>query len=354
VFKFDQLHKIEIELTTRCQASCPMCSRNFHGLLPNNNIKNIDWTFEDFIKIISTEVLEHVKIISFCGAYGDPLLCKDIIKICQYIKDNSNAEVRINTNGSFHNKSWWKQLAQSLPTHMVVFGIDGFKKNHELHRIGTDFDKIIKNAKSFIQAGGTAAGQFINFDYNKDDYDKLKIFLLESGFETVFKLNSNRFRNNSFPVIDKNNQEIYKLTPTNNNVVSFSDQDIQSIINKKNNMNINCRSMHQKEIYIDARKHLYPCCDTATIKYEIERINEPNFNTILPLLKNQIRQIHKDYNNTAYIDLTKVSIKEVLNDQSYLDVWKKYWDLKKSLVCVAVCGNINNEKNIDKNSQFVF
>jgi MoaA/NifB/PqqE/SkfB family radical SAM enzyme len=356
LFNLEELNEIEIELTTRCQAACPMCSRNFHGLLPNKNVKNISWTVSDFKNIINLEILNHVKIISFCGAYGDPLICKDILEICKYIKENSNAEIRINTNGSFYNNSWWQKLADVLPkNHMVIFGIDGFKKNHEKYRIGTDFNKIIENAKSFIANGGNAIAQFISFDYNKNDYEDLKKYLLEIGFTFVFKIYSDRFRNKNFAVLDKNYNKIFELTPDkNSSSVSFDDSDIDHIFNFFDNIKIKCRSIYEKKLYIDARKHLYPCCDTAAVRYEIERLNEPNFNSILPVLKKQIADIHNEYNNLPYIDLTTVSIKQVLCDEKYIEVWKKYWNLKQSFVCNVVCGAMANKKFIDRDSQFIF
>jgi MoaA/NifB/PqqE/SkfB family radical SAM enzyme len=354
MFSFDELYKIEIELTTKCQASCPMCSRNFHGAVLNKNVIKLEWTLADFKKIINQEVLDTIKVLSFCGSYGDPLLCKDLLDILLYVKENSNAEVRINTNGSLHTPGWWKRLATVLPSHIVVFGIDGFKGTHEKYRIGTNFDTIVKNAKAFIDAGGNAVGQFINFKHNEHEYEDLKLFLTNLGFESVFKINPDRFRKDQFSVLDKNKNKLYNLEPTNNRVVSFKDNDIINIINNQDNILINCRSIKQREIYIDAYKHLYPCCETAVIRYEIERLDEDNFNTILPLLKTQITQIHQTYNTLDYIDLTNNSIKNVLNDSSYLDTWKQYWKLKQSFVCSAVCGSLNNQRLLDRDSQFLF
>lgn len=354
MFNFDNLYKIEIELTTRCQAHCPMCSRNFHGLSPNKNVKKLEWTLTDFKKIINQEVLDTIKLLSFCGSYGDPLICKDLLDIISYVKENSNVEIRINTNGSFHTPDWWKQLASILPKHVVVFGIDGFKYTHEKYRIGTDFDKIIENATAFIQAGGNAAGQFINFKHNEHEYEDLKLFLTNLGFNSVFKINPDRFRKDIFPVLDKNKNKLYDLEPTNNHVISFKDADITNIVANQNNLVVDCRSIKQREIYIDAYKHLYPCCETAVIRYEIERLDEYNFNSILPLLKSQITKIHNEYNNLDYIDLTKTTIKTVINDSNYLSVWQQYWKLKQSFVCSAVCGSFNNQRLLDRESQFVF
>jgi MoaA/NifB/PqqE/SkfB family radical SAM enzyme len=354
MFNFDDLYKIEIELTTQCQAYCPMCSRNFHSMGLNPNVKKLEWTFDDFKNIISQEVLDRVKVLGFCGAYGDPLICRDILDIITYVNNNSNAEIRINTNGSLHKPNWWKQLAKVLPNHVVVFGIDGFKGTHEKHRIGTDFDKIVENAQAFIEAGGNAVGQFINFKHNEHEYEELKVYLKSLGFRSVFKINSDRFRKDSFTVLDKNKNKLYSLEPTNEQVVSFKDSDISNIVKNQDRITINCRSIKQRELYIDAYRHLYPCCETAAMLYEIERLNEDNFNEVLPLLKSQVKQVQRDYCDLDYIDLTKVAIKDVVSDPHYLNTWKKYWAMKQALICSAVCGSLNNQRLLDRDSQFVF
>lgn len=354
MFNISDIHKIEIELTTQCQASCPMCSRNFHGLVPNNNVKNVSWTLEEYKKIMTKEILQNVQIINFCGAYGDPLICKDILEICKYTKKNSNAEMQIYTNASLHNQEWWNKFAHALPkNHKVIFAIDGFKDNHQKHRIGTSFDKIIENAKAFIKANGNAEAQFISFDHNKNDFDDLKEYLLGIGFSHIFKKYSYRFRHASFSVLDKGYNQIDKLYPDpDSKVVNYSDSNLPDVLEKSLNSKIVCRSKHNKEIYIDAYKHLYPCCETAGIRYEIERLDEPNFNAVLPSLKKQLTDIHKDFNNLSYIDLRKTGIKEVLHDPKYQQVWEKYWSLKKSFVCNVVCGKLNDAKFYDRDSQF--
>lgn len=354
MFNLEDIHKIEIELTTQCQASCPMCSRNFHGLISNSNIKNVSWNYEEFKKIMNLEVLNNVKLISFCGTYGDPLICRDIREICRYTKENSTAQLVIFTNGSLYTPNWWFDFAKDLPAnHRVIFGIDGFKENHEKHRIGTNYDKIIENAKAFIEANGNAEAQFISFEHNKEDFNDLYNYLLSIGFSNVFKKYSYRFRHDSFSVLDKNYKEIDKLFPDKDGqVVNYKDAELPKILEKATNSKIVCRSMHMKEIYIDAYKHLYPCCETAGIRYEIERLDEPNFNNILPELKNQITEIHREYNNIGYIDLRKCSIKDILHDSKYREIWEKYWKLKKSFVCNVVCGKLQNKKFYDKDSQF--
>ena len=48
MFNFSDLKTIHIELTTNCQAKCPMCSRNIHSGIENPLLKIVGWTLEDF------------------------------------------------------------------------------------------------------------------------------------------------------------------------------------------------------------------------------------------------------------------------------------------------------------------
>jgi len=154
MFSFEDLEDIHLEVTNNCQASCPMCIRNYHGGIKNPLLKLTDWSVEDFKQILSVEVLKQVKGFYFCGNFGDPIINNDLIEMIDYAANiNPNLNIRIHTNGSARTQSWWKKLAFALPKeHKVIFAIDGLADTHSLYRIGTSFEKIIENAKAFIKA----------------------------------------------------------------------------------------------------------------------------------------------------------------------------------------------------------
>ena len=126
MFSFQELNQVHLEITTRCQASCPMCSRNYHGGLDNPNLKLADWTFNDFQKIFNDELIDQLSGVYFCGNFGDPIINKDLQKMCLYLTDKKHTmSVRIHTNGSAQSINWWNNLPSCLPKdHVVVFGID--------------------------------------------------------------------------------------------------------------------------------------------------------------------------------------------------------------------------------------
>ena len=150
MFDFSDLKTIHIELTTNCQAKCPMCSRNIHSGIENPLLKIVGWTLEDFKTIINKEVLETVDRIYFCGNFGDPLLNDNLIEICKYAKETSpKTAIGIHTNGSLRNAKWWADLAQSLPQdHCVYFALDGLEDTHKLYRVGTDWNKYYRKCKN--------------------------------------------------------------------------------------------------------------------------------------------------------------------------------------------------------------
>ena len=80
-----------MELSTRCQAACPMCGRNNHGGLPNPNLLLDDMSLDLFKKIVNKDVLQQVGHYCFCGNYGDPMINNDLPDICEYIKNGKAA-----------------------------------------------------------------------------------------------------------------------------------------------------------------------------------------------------------------------------------------------------------------------
>ena len=184
MFKFGELKIVQIEITNRCQASCPMCPRNIHGGIENPSLPVNDWSLEDFVKIFPSDILTQIERLSFCGDFGDPLMNNDLIEMCRYVKLNSpGLIVDIHTNGSLRSSKWWAELVDALPKkHNVIFGIDGLEDTHHLYRIGTNFNWIIKNARAFINSGGKANWHMLVFKHNEHQVNACKDLSLELGF----------------------------------------------------------------------------------------------------------------------------------------------------------------------------
>jgi hypothetical protein len=316
-----------------------MCSRNISGGLENPLIKIQNWTLDDFKTIMTLEVFNQIGGFYFCGNFGDPILNNDLIDMCRYstLTAPEHMSISIHTNGGARPTSWWRELAHALPKkHRVVFALDGLADTHSLYRIGTEFDNIIKNAKAFIQEGGHAEWAFIKFKHNEHQVDACRTLSKQIGFASFTVKNSIRFIGESkVKVLDRNRNITHYLEPATDTTIKFIDKKVvESFKELAANANINCKVLNSKEIYIDAYKHMYPCCHIASVPYMREQ-TDPNVYSIVQTMLKQHKIMLSDIGD---MDVTKQSIKEIIESKEYQTVWQKYWHEEKFLMCVRTCG----------------
>ena len=341
MFNFNELKQIHLEISSNCQASCPMCTRNIHGGLENKLLPIDNWTIDRFKTIINYEVIQQVESIYFCGNYGDPLLNNDLLEMIEYsVEIRSDIDIRIHTNGSLRSKDWWKRLATILPKkHIVVFALDGLADTHSLYRIGTDFDKIIENAKAFIDAGGRAEWAYLRFQHNEHQVDGARAMAKELGFiDFVMKDSSRWIINTKFPVYNKEGETTHYLEPSQYTTLKFIDKKV--LDNYKNILTqtkIDCHALKIKEIYITAQGNVFPCCWLAMVPYQPMDTEAE----VLPIRVEILRQYYELVEALGGIDALngeKKSIKDIINSKEYQSVWDSYWNENKLVTCARACG----------------
>ena len=203
MLKLADIRQVQIELTTRCNARCPMCMRNYRGMDFNSGYPLTELSLADIKHILQPEFLKQLtRGISFNGNLGDFGAAKDGVEIVKYLVSHGTP-VYINTNGSTHTPEWWSQLA--LPGVIIGFALDGLSQlTHSLYRQDTDFDRIIENALAFINAGGKAVWNYIVFKHNQHQIDDIVKIAKLMGFTGVKFLRAYdyRFQNmKSWPVM---------------------------------------------------------------------------------------------------------------------------------------------------------
>jgi hypothetical protein len=157
---------LHVEASSKCNAWCPACARNNQGFGLSHGVVEQDLRPAQFEEILIS--LPSLECIQFCGNLGDPIASAHINELIaiskKYVK-----KIQIHTNGSLRNTAWWSELAYQLADieHDVWFGIDGLSGVHEIYRQGTDFNKIMQNAESFIKSNGYATWQFIPYKHNE-------------------------------------------------------------------------------------------------------------------------------------------------------------------------------------------
>jgi len=342
---FESVESVVLEITNKCQASCPMCARNLFGGLENPNLTPDRWSLHDYKKIMSREVLHQIKEIIFCGNFGDCVVNPDFLEMCQYTAEvNPNILIQVHTNGSMKTKEWWKELATVLPKrHVIKFALDGLEDTHSLYRIGTNYNKIIENAKSFIENKGIAEWAMIRFDHNAHQVEEAKELSRLLGFSSFSLKDSNRFADGKQKVLDKNNNLLYYIYPYNNTTVESIDKTkINDFFQNISNMTIDCIAQKLKQIYIDSQGDLYPCCFTAGVPYNYLQSDELLYEGLLQA-KKEHKKIIERFGGRDKINTKKYSIREILENEKWSIAWTDSWKNNELIVCSKTCGKCDKK-----------
>jgi hypothetical protein len=358
MFEFKELGNIQIEITNRCQVSCPMCPRNIHGGIENPLLKINDWSYQDFVNIFNKEVLDQITAINFCGDFGDPILNSNLPAMCQYLKTNSpNIRVLIHTNGSARSSNWWKLLANSMPhDHSIIFALDGLEDTHHLYRVGSNFNTILKNTQTFINEGGIAEWCFIRFKHNQHQVEQARALSKDLGFKYFTVKNSKRF-SRPFPVVDKQGNKLYNIEQPSDNVIKFvGKKELEGHANWPNSNQITCMSIRDKELYIDANYLLSPCCMIGAFlytNYDADLYKKYDLYTEDSIIDEGFKvqqQIFNFVKELGNINVLEKGLKNIIDTDLWQMYWHNKWGHKQSPTCIVMCSPnmqfnpINNQK----------
>jgi len=323
----DQIRTLHIELTTNCNARCPMCPRNYCGFDFNSGYPLTELTLENIQTIFQPNFLKQIGSVKFNGNLGDFGTARDAVEIVEYILQNSLARILIETNGSMRSPTWWSRL--SNPRITILWALDGLEDTHSLYRQDTNWNKVIANAQAFIQAGGVAAWKFIPFDHNRHQQEECKKLSQQLGFKYFVNYDQGR---NQGPVFNRNGEFSHWLgTPqsnepdinytVNNHITWFKPDAKISWINES--ATIDCNHKKKRELYLAADGSIYPCC---WLGFFPETMQHPGNSQIAPLITN---------NNALKHTLTECL--------EWFDNVEKTWD-KESIAqgrlytCINSCG----------------
>ena len=265
MLKLSDIRSVHVELTTRCNARCPMCMRNYRGMDYNSGYPDVELSLADFKHIVDP-VIHQLNNVNFNGNLGDFASARDAVEIVEYLVAHNVKEININTNGSLRNADWWRRLAQTGVS--VGFALDGLADTHALYRQDTDWNKIIANARAFISAGGQAKWRFVPFDHNRHQEAECRQLAQDMGFVEFENIYDGR---DSGPVFSRSGEYSHRIgTDPSNHVPHIKDLlqshitwfDSRTVQLHKDTADLNLRCIHKinQEIYIAADGSIYPCC----------------------------------------------------------------------------------------------
>lgn len=298
------IRTLHVELSNRCNARCPMCSRTNNKRIEDDPD---EITLERFQKYFSVEFLQQLDNIKFCGNFGDPAIAKDCIEIHQYIDSvNPTINMVFHTNGGLRTKKFWKQLGEvyvKQPNRMIVFHIDGLKDTNHIYRVDVDYDKVIENASAAIKTKANCIWAFIPFMHNEHQVEEAESEANRLGFTKFAIKVSARFQHKlqPFKYVDGRTGIQKMIFPT-----TSSEFNVKKLL--ENLDTPICAAEKRRELYVSARGEAIPCCWYASgyqnndaFREQIDTLCNPNLNErpleeILmdPLYNGAIKQSWKD------------------------------------------------------------
>ena len=180
-----EIEHLHIELSSMCNARCPLCPRNFQGYPVNMGYTETNLDLETVKKILPSKTLRKINFILVNGNFGDFVMNPESIEILQYFVLHTNrlCRIEVHTNGSARDRQFWHSLGKLGI--VVHFSVDGLADTNHLYRQDTNFDLIMKNAQAFIDAGGYAIWSMTMFEHNRHQLPEIQMLAKKMGFAEV-------------------------------------------------------------------------------------------------------------------------------------------------------------------------
>lgn len=383
---FHNVEHLHIELTNLCNASCPSCPRNFsNSFLLRPGLKLNTWTLEDFKKRLPPEFLTSVDHINFCGNHGDPVACKELLGILEYLDEINVRVIEMHSNTGAKTAATWSKIGELFARNkdwVMIFSIDGLEDTNHLYRRNVKWNKVEQNIKAFTQHGGTSDWDFLVFKHNEHQIEEVKQLSKDWGVKNFTpKIPANVDTGEGLQRMPAMNNEGYldyyieastnpkyrpdvedenlistlnlSFEPENyNRLMSQPEKDISECekhdIKPRDIDNVKivpkCKKSHNtSSIYIDANGIVMPCC---WVGLYTPMINE--FKMTGHILGHETWQLYDMVEKAGgwdKLDLNKYSIEEIITSGVLQEVFEDKWDKTvaegKSSICANYCGGSN-------------
>lgn len=351
LYHYDEVRIVHLELTHRCNAACPMCTRNVHGGATNPYMPLSELSLTDVQAILLPDFIAQLKRIYACGNYGDPMVAKDCLDVFRYLREHGpDLHLDLHTNGSARRPEWWRELAGIMKQgpHYLRFGIDGLEDTNHLYRRGTDWKTIMRSAEAFIDSGGRAEWDFLVFKHNEHQVDSARELAEKMGFKEFFVRKTGRFiisgeleTSDRFDVQDKEGKFEYWLeqpsraeynNPAYDDLVEVK-QNFGNYKNYLDQVEVLCKvGGPKRKIYLSAQGYALPCCWLGAVFSESSTPERQQFAKMID-----------QHGGKQALDARQIGLKKVIDGEIFQKIIPASWDQNsveegKLAICARTCG----------------
>lgn len=348
IYGYDKIETVHLEITSKCNASCPMCGRNKFGGPDNEYLPQSELSLSDIKRIFPENFVKQLKRLYMCGNYGDPIAANDTLEVFEWLRSvNPSIRLGLHTNGSARPPVWWAKLGKILSQQWdyCKFGIDGLEDTNQLYRRGTNWQRIMSSASAFIDAGGNAHWEYIVFKHNETQVEVARSVSESMGFMQFRTKKTGRFFSNT-KLEGKDSQEVWSRNgeveyhiekPTMAEYQNDALAKEQALVEQFSSMQsyldqtcVKCKVAEDKSIYVSAEGLAFPCCWTANQLYV----------WYLPFRQGEMWNLIN--HNTDNVSALKQDLRSVVEGPYFERIsgsWDKESVLKGKLkVCAKTCG----------------
>lgn len=358
-WRYNTLSSVHIELSTKCNAACPGCARfTMNSPVLDPNLIQEEVSIETFMKWFPIETTRNIYNWIICGNLGDPMACKDIYEILEYIVFNSPGNIQVNTNGGLRSKALYDKIGNLFyygpefknikPNRVITFSIDGLKDTNHIYRRNVKWNKVWENLMAYVKTGATAHWDYLHFRHNSHQVEQARKLAIKHNINFILK-NPFGVDGTAMPVYNKDLEFDYAIehatdfghqpyVPVSYDYAAPPQQKIE------NEGHIECMSRRCAphpydskeitEIYVDVLGRVMPCCFVGNRMF-IRHMSDAL----------QVQQIQDSIGNKN--NLHNFSIQEIL-DSGVLDIYSNSWQDKNVAVCWNQCGkNKDKSRHID-------
>lgn len=361
-FNLAKIQEWQLEITTRCNASCPQCPRNINGGRVNPHMPLIDLPLDYLKNVFTKDIINNTKQIFFCGSYGDPSVHPEFLEILQWFRSQrKDLWLYVHTNGAKRQEGFWEEVAKIMNGYgQIDFGIDGLTNTNHLYRQGVLYEHAIENAKNFIKAGGRAKWNFIVFKHNEHQIEEVKKLAEEYGFvESLIRKTGRFFDQRTLEPIEKwpvknSRGEItrYLEMPVNSFYRNSSLDRVQDIKKKYGSMieyvkqtPITCDALLGNKVVITAEGLVTPCNFFEHNLYDARFHEDQDPGSFDPLGKEkynkQIINLYEKYGKDN-LSIKNKTLDEIFKNNFWDDLilsWtKQSFEEGRLFECAFTCG----------------
>jgi MoaA/NifB/PqqE/SkfB family radical SAM enzyme len=290
---YQTIRSVHLEISSLCNARCPLCPRNLYGYPYNSGYTENNLTLKDIQTIFTPDFLGQLSSVHMIGNFGDFIMNPESLEIVQYFS-NTNPELYmfVGSNASARDQDFWSELAK-VKNLKFEFCIDGLADTHHLYRQNTSWDTIINNAKTFINAGGNAKWKFIKFKHNQHQIQQCEQLANTLGFSEFEVYDEGR---NTGPVFDKQGNYLHALGDYTGetDITKVLEQASTGMmlledLSQQNSpkTTVSCKAKNNQSIFISSTGDVSPCCwlgiDPKT--YGKGRYHEPCNKQVAPMIQ---------------------------------------------------------------------